>query len=237
MKRNRPVQLNRIPAKRRKTSTSLVKAEVKQYTTGLNLTALNTAPSSTNPALYHVVSFMNIASGDGPSQRSGLKIQPLDLKLRVKCALDPNSTNSNANLVANAHVFRIVVFLDKAPNGSTPNWDQVMSADPTNAGQEYDYPNIWYLGRRFVILMDKFVRVPPSFVVYDGSNYHAYGNNKFFEASFPLGGIETYYSDTTNNNSAIQAGNVGMFVTSDASSTAYNYMKFSFRSQLRYQDF
>ena len=44
------------------------------------------------------------------------------------------------------------------------------------------------------------------------------------------------YSDGTNNLAAIQQNNIGLWIASDASSTAYHTMKFSYRSKRRYRD-
>jgi len=209
--------------------------ELKHYAFGANLTALNTAPSSSAPALYQIVTFNNISAGDGQSERSGVKIQASHLQLRVKCAVDPNSDPSNANVVADAHVFRITVYLDRSPNGVSPTWGTVFDSVPANSAQEFDFPNVWYK-KRFKLLIDEFVTVAPSFVVHDGTNFHAYGNNRFREYMIPLKHT-TWYSDGTNNLSAIQQNNIGMFISCDSSSAAMPNMKFSHRGVLRYYDF
>ncbi len=210
--------------------------ELKHYTVGANLTSLDTAPSSTSPALYHVTTLNNIPAGDAQNERSGVKIQPKRLKLRVKCAVDPNSDASSTNIVADAHTFRVVVYLDRSPNGAATTWATLMQTTPTNSGQLYAYQNPWFQNRRFKVLSDRFVTVKPSMVVYDGTNFHAYGNNKFLNFDLALS-HETWYSDSTNNMTAIQQGNLGFFVCADASSTTYTTMKFSYRANLRYQDY
>lgn len=209
--------------------------ELMHYTTGLNLTALNTAPASTNPALYQVTSLNNIAQGDAGDGRKGNKIRLRRITIRVKVEVDPNSDGVYTNLVANAHVFRVVLYLDTRMNGASPNWTDMFDSNPTNMGQLYDYNNP-YVCNRFKILVDKFITVPPSYMIYDGTNYHSGGNCKFFKASIPLD-CSTWFSDGTNNLSAIQENNLGMWIASDASSTAYPTMKFSYRSKLRYNDY
>ena len=123
------------------------------------------------------------ATGDDGSQRNGFKIQAKKLTLRMKVAVDPNSDATNANIVANAHIFRVILYVDVASNGTAPTWDQLIETNPTNEGQEYAYNKLSSTGR-FKILMDKWVTVPPSYVVHDGAAFHAYGNNKFFKRLF-----------------------------------------------------
>ena len=209
--------------------------EVKQYDTGLNLTSLDTNPSSSAPALYQVTTFNNIASGDGQSERTGIKIQAKRLQLRVKTAVDPNSDSSNANIVADAHTFRIVVFLDKFKNGQTVTFDDIFDYVPTDAGQLYDYPNK-FQERRFKLLVDKIFTVEPSYVTFDGHDFHAYGNNCFHEFDIPLS-HDIWYGDTSNNLSAIYEGNIGMFVCADVSSANIGKIKFSYRSRLSFVDY
>ncbi len=217
------------------TSASQPGPELKWFDHGANLTALDTAPDSNNPASYQIASLCQFATGDDGSQRNGFKIQAKKLTLRMKVAVDPNSDGTNANIVANAHLFRVILYVDVAPNGTSPTWDQLIEVNPTNEAQEYAYNKLSSTGR-FKVLMDKWITVPPSYVVYDGSNYHAYGNNKFFKKTIPLD-FAIHYSDANNNLSSIQRNNIGMFITSDASSTAYTDMKFAFRSRLRFVDY
>jgi len=151
-------------------------------------------------------------------------------------AVDPNSDASSTNIVADAHTFRIVLLLDKSPNGASESWDTVFDSLPNNDGQLYDYPNMWFYKSRFELLHDKLYTVEPSYVVYDGANYHAYGNNRTIEFAVNLN-HSTWYSDTTSNLAAIQRGNLTMYIASDASSTTYTTMKFSYRSWLEYEDY
>ena len=212
-----------------------VSPELMHYTTGLNLTSLDTAPASTNPAYYHVSTLNNIAQGDAGDGRKGNKIQLKRITLRMKVEVDPNSDGVYQNLVANGHVFRVILYLDTRPNGAAPGWTEMFDANPGNDGQLYDYNNP-YVCDRFKILCDRFITVPPSFILYDGENYHSGGNVKFFKVSVPLD-CAAWYSDGTNNLAAIQQNNIGLWIASDASSTAYHTMKFSYRSKLRYHDF
>ena len=205
------------------------------YTTGLNLTALDTAPTSSNPAYYHITSLNNIAQGDTGDGRKGNKIQLKRINLRMKVEVDPNSDDTWTDLVANAHVFRVIMYLDLRPNGAAPGWTEMFDPYPVNSGQLYDYNNP-YQRDRFKILCDKFITVPPSFMLYDGMNYHSGGNCKFFKVSVPLD-CATWFSDGTNNLASIQQNNLGLWIASDASSTAYPTMKFSYRTKLRYHDF
>lgn len=245
-KRKRPYQ-RRTPAKRRRTTGQYgpgyqpgnrkggYSPELMHYTTGLNLTALDTAPSSSNPAYYHITSLNNIAQGDTGDGRKGNKIQLKRINLRMKVEVDPNSDDTWTNLVANAHVFRVIMYLDLRPNGAAPGWTEMFDPYPVNSGQLYDYNNP-YQRDRFKILCDKFITVPPSFMLYDGMNYHSGGNAKFLKVSVPLD-CATWFSDGTNNLSSIQQNNLGLWIASDASSTAYPTMKFSYRTKLRYHDF
>lgn len=213
----------------------MVTPELKHYTAGLALTALDTAPSSSSPALYHISSLVNIAAGDGQSERSGVQIQAHSLRVRIKVAIDPNSDASNANVVANAHTFRIVIYQDRSSNGAGATWSTIFDSVPASSAQEYDFQNPWY-NKRFKLLVDKFVVVPPAYVVHDGSNFHAYGNNQFAEFTIPLA-FPIWYSDGTNNLTGIQQNNLGIFIASDSSSSAMPNMKFSYRSLFRYYDF
>ena len=245
-KRKRPYQ-RRTPAKRRRTTGQYgpgyqpgnrkggYSPELMHYTTGLNLTALDTAPTSSNPPYYHVTSLNNIAQGDTGDGRKGNKIQLKRINLRMKVEVDPNSDDTWTNLVANAHVFRVIMYLDLRPNGAAPGWTEMFDPYPVNSGQLYDYNNP-YQRDRFKILCDKFITVPPSFMLYDGMNYHSGGNCKFFKVSVPLD-CATWFSDGTNNLASIQQNNLGLWIASDASSTAYPTMKFSYRTKLRYHDF
>ena len=209
--------------------------EVKQYDTGLNLTALDTAPSSSAPGLYHVTSLCNIAAGDGQSERNGIKIQNRRLRLRIKCAVDPNSDASNANIVADAHTFRVVCYLDRSPNGHSCTWQQIFDYVPTDSGQLYDYQNK-FQERRFQLLVDEVFTVPHSFVTYAGASFHSYGNNKYLEWEMPLNHA-TWYGDATSNLSAIQEGNVGLFICADCTEHTMPYMKFSYRSRIEFTDY
>lgn len=233
----RPYRKKRGPYGRgyQPTSASQPGPELKWWDHGANLTALDTAPSGANPALYHVLSLNQMAAGDDGDQRNGLKIQAKKINLRFRCHTDANSDGVNANIVADAHQWRVVLYVDTAPNGAAPTWDQLIQVTPNNEAQQFAYNKLASTGR-FKILMDKWITVPPSYVVYDGTNYHAYGNNKFFKKSIPLD-MAIHYSDTTNNLAAIQRNNIGMFITSDGSATSYTQMKFSYRARLRFVDY
>ena len=220
---------------RKKSGQMLRAPEVKQYDVGLNLTSLDTPGSSTGPSFYHVLTLNNISGGDGQSERSGVKVQCRKLCLRVKLAVDPNSDASNANIVADAHTCRIVVYKDSVSSGGGVTWQQVFDYVPNNDGQLYDYQNV-FLKRRFKLLVDELVTIPHSFVAYDGDNFHAYGNNIVREFTIPLS-HDIWFGDTTNNYSSIMEGNIGMFICSDASSSTYQKIKFSFRSRLEYMDY
>jgi len=136
-------------------------AELKWWDHGQDLTALDTAPGSGSPALYHVQSLNQMAAGDEGNQRNGNKIQIKKFNLRIKVGVDPNSDSSNSNIVANAHTFRIVVYVDTNPNGAAPAIDEIFENAPANEGQLYDYNKLSSTGR-FKILIDKFIVVPPS---------------------------------------------------------------------------
>ena len=218
------------PGRRR----SAGRPELLHYTTGKNLTALDTAPSGANPALYHVLTLNNIAQGDTGDGRKGNKICAKKITVRMKVEVDPNSDGVYTNLVSSGHLFRVLIYLDTRPNGAGVTINQLLDPYPANDGQVYSYNNI-YAKDRFKILSDKWLQVPPSFILYDGENYHSGGNFKFFKVSVPLN-CEIWYSDATNNLSSIQANNIGIFIMSDASNSAYTTMKFSYRSQLRYTD-
>lgn len=209
--------------------------ELKWHDTGKNLTTLDTAPSSTNPALYFVQSLVNIPTGDQGYERNGNKIQAKKITLRMKVNVDPNSDGVNSNIVADAHLFRVLMIVDTQPNGAGATYDQIFEVSPNNDGQEYNYNKLSSTGR-FKVLMDKFVTVPPSYVVYDGSNYHAYGNNKFFKKTVPLD-MAIRYSDNTSNLTAIQKNNIFLLITADAATSTFTKMKFSFRSRLRFKDY
>lgn len=209
--------------------------ELKFWDHGADLTALNVAPTVSNPAYYQIASLNLMAAGDDGDQRTGQKIQLKKLNLRMKVAVDPNSNASNANIIANAHTFRVVVYLDMVPSGATPTWDQVFEVHPNNQSQEYVYNKLSSTGR-FRVLIDKWIRVPPCYVSYDGTNFHSYGNNMFFKKTVPLD-VATRFSDQYNNQTSLQENNIGMFIVSDASATSYTNMKFSYRSRVRFHDY
>lgn len=209
--------------------------ELKHYSAGLDLTALDTAPSSGSPSLYHITSLNNIAQGDAEDGRTGNKICLKKVNLRIKVAIDPNSDASNANIIANAHLFRVILYMDTSPNGAAPVWGDMFDVNPANGGQLYDYNKIANTDR-FKILSDQFIRVPPSYVTYDGTNFHAYGNHKFFKCSIPVN-CPIWFSDGTNNLTAIQKNNIGLWITSDCTDAARPNNKFSFRSRVRYTDY
>lgn len=208
--------------------------EIKHYSLGANLTALANAPSATEPANTQILTLNNIAHGDDQSERTGIKIQCRRLDFRIKVAVDPNSDASNANIVADAHLFRVTIYLDRVASGGTPVWSQLLDNVPNSAGQEYDYPTL-YFKRRFTLLADKFIKVGKSMVVHDGASFHSYGNFAYAEFSIPLTHA-TWFSDGSSNQAAIQEGNIGVFISSDASTTSYPKMKYSWRSRLMYSD-
>ena len=209
--------------------------EIKQYDTGLNLTSLDTNGSSTAPALYKVGTVCNIAAGDGQSERTGIKIQARRLHLRIKTAVDPNSDASNANIVADAHTFRLIVYIDKYSNGQNVTFDNIFDYVPNDAGQLYDYPNK-FQERRFKVLVDELWTVPPSYVTYDGMNFHAYGNNLVKDYDLKLN-HDIWYGDTSDHESSIFEGNIGFFICSDVSNANIAKMKFSYRSRLEFADY
>lgn len=213
----------------------LTAPETKQFDVGLNLTSLDTPGSSTAPSFYHVLTLNNIAGGDGQSERTGVKVQCRKLCLRLKVAVDPNSDASNANIVADAHTVRVIVYKDSISSGGGVTWAQIFDYVPNNDGQLYDYQNV-FLKRRFKLLVDELFTIPHSYVTYDGTDFHAYGNNVVKEWTIPLS-HDIWYGDTTNNYASIMEGNIGMFICSDASSTTYDKIKFSFRSRLEFMDY
>lgn len=212
-----------------------VAPELMHYTTGLNLTPFDTAPTGSNPGYYHVTTLNNIAQGDAGDGRKGNKIQLKRITVRGKVEVDPNTDADYVNLVKDGHLFRVILYLDTRPNGAAPGWTDMFDANPANAGQLFDYNNP-YVCDRFKILADRFIRVPPSFFMFDGDNYHAGGNFKEFQISVPLD-CATWYSDGTNNLASIQQNNLGLWFASDTSAGAYTKMLFSYRSKLRYHDF
>jgi len=211
--------------------------EIKQLDKGLNLTSFDTSPTSSNPALYHVTSLANMAGGDGQSERTGIKIQARKLQLRLKCAIDPNSDATNANIVADAHTFRLVVYVDRIGNGQPVTWQDVFDYVPNDDGQLYDYPNK-FQERRFRILHDELYTVPPSFVVYDNDAkvFHAYGNNIITDNVFALN-HDIWYANTTSDVSAVWEGNIGFFICSDFTADDVSKCKFSYRARLEFADF
>ena len=209
--------------------------ELKWWDHGLDITALDTAPSSTNPALYHVLSLNNMAAGDDGDQRNGSKINIKKITIRMKVELDPNSDGSNVNIVANSHTWRVLLYLDTSPNGTAPTFDQFFEVNPNNQGQLYDFNKLANKDR-FKVLKDWFITVGPSYVVYDGTNYHSYGNSKFVKKTIAVN-CATLFSDTTNNLASIQRNNLGMWIMCDASASSYHQMKFSYRARVRFTDY
>lgn len=209
--------------------------ELKWHDTGRNLTVLDTAPSAANPAYFYVGSLVNISAGDAGNQRNGNKIQAKKITIRGKVAIDPNSDGTNANIVADAHTFRVFLAIDTQGNGAPPTFNQIFEVSPNNDGQLFDYNKLSSTGR-FKVLMDKFITVPKCHVVYDGSNYHSYGNNVFFKKTVPLD-LAIRYSDNADNVTSIQKNNIFLIVMCDASATSFTNMKFGFRSRLRFKDY
>lgn len=234
MKRNQ-ARTKSTPSRSKNRPITQRQPETKHFVTGTNIIAFDTAPTSTNPALYKVGSLCNIAHGDGQTDRTGIKVQARKLQFRCKVSIDPNSTSTFANLVANAHEFRVTIIHDRFPNGVVPDWDEVFQVYTNNNGQLYDWIVAWHK-KRFKAVFDKFIKVPPSYVVYDGATYHALGNNAHLEVDIPLN-CDIMYSDGESNTSSIQENNFFVFFSSDASSTAYTQCKFSYRSNLQFQDY
>ena len=209
--------------------------ENKWWDHGADITALNTAPSATNPALYHVLSMNQMAAGDDGDQRNGNKITINKINLRMKVKLDENSDLVPANVVWQQHVFRVILYLDVSPNGQAPTWDQMFQVTPNNQGQLYAYNNLGDTGR-FKILMDKWLDLPVPMTLIDGSgNMRCSGSERFFKKTVKLN-VATRYTDATNNLSAIQRNNIGMWICSDATTTSYPQMKFSYRARVRFRD-
>ena len=109
--------------------------ELLHYTTGRNLTALDTAPSGSNPALYHVLTLNNIAQGDTGDGRKGNKICAKKITVRMKVEVDPNSDGVYTNLVSSGHLFRVLIYLDTRPNGAGVTINQILDPYPANDGQ------------------------------------------------------------------------------------------------------
>jgi len=211
--------------------------ELKWHDVGRNLTTLDTAPSATNPALFFVSSLVGVTQGDEPTHRNGNKIQAKKISIRVKVAVDANSDAISTNLVASAHTFRVLMICDTQPNGQGAQYNQIFETSPNNDAQEWNYNKLSSTGR-FKVLMDKFVTVPPSMVVYDSDAnvFHTYGNERFFKKTVPLD-MAIRFSDGTSNLSSIQKNNVFLLVTSDATASALPQHKFSFRCRLRFKDY
>ena len=210
--------------------------ELKWYDTGVNLTALANAPDSDNPAYSQVLTFNNIAQGDSANgTRNGNKICVKKITVRGKVEVDANSDAVWENVVSHGHLCRVVLYIDNSPNGSVPTFDEFFHTDPTNAGQLYDYNRIPYKDR-FKVIMDKWLAIPPSYVVYDGHEFHTTGNYRHFKKSFSLD-LPILFSDGTNNQSAIQRNNIGMWIMSDATTASFTHIKYSYRARVRYTDY
>ena len=194
-------------------------AELKQLDGGLLVTALNVSPAPNSPALYQVPTVCGMATGTGSNTREGLQIQARTLKLSLSVSIGSHSAGAAADMTATGTVFRIVVYKDTVSSGATPTWADLFDTTPNNASQEYDFPTLHYR-KRFKILHDQFVTVPPSYVVLASPTYHAFGNKKNVNITIPLN-HQIWYNDTSSSIGSITEGNIGFFVASDA--TANNY--------------
>lgn len=218
------------------TTASTPGPENKWWDHGLDITPLDTPPSTTNPALYHIISMNQMAAGDDGDQRNGNKITINKINLRMKVKLDKNNDVSLANVIYEQHLFRVILYLDTSPNGNTaPTWTDMFQTTPTSQGQLYSYNNLADTGR-YKILMDKWLNlpVPMTFVDSDGK-IACSGSERFFKKTVKLN-VATHFQDTSNNYSAIKRNNIGMFIACDASATAYTQMMFSYRARIRFRD-
>jgi len=209
--------------------------ELKWYDLGTDYVALANGPTTTNPSYTIIPSLNPIVAGDEAFHRNGNKINIKKVTVRVKVAVDPNSNATNANIVASAHTFRVLLIADAYPNGQSLAWDEIFENNPAGVSQQYVYNKLSSTGR-FKILMDKFVTVPPSYVSYDGTNFHAYGNHKFFKKTCNID-IATRFRDTNNGTTSIEKNNLFMVITSDASSTAWTQMRYALRTRVRFSDY
>jgi len=216
-------------------SEKMVEAELKQLEYGQDLTSLTSAPTSSSPALTVIPTLVGMATGTGSNTREGLQVQAKRLLVTVNCVIDPHSDAVNANMVANAHHFRVIIVCDRVSQGSAATWSQVFDTVPNNQAQEFDYP-VLHNRRRFKILVDEYVSVPPPFVVHDGATFHSYGNKRLAKFVVPLN-FPIWFNDNTASVGSVSEGNIFMFVASDASSTALGKMKFSYRSRLLFTDY
>jgi len=216
-------------------SEKMANAELKQLEYGQDLTALTSGPTTTSPAHTTISTLVGMATGTGSNTREGLQIQAKSIKVTVNCVIDPHSDTSNANMVANAHHFRVILVCDRVSQGAAASWSQVFDTVPNSSAQEFDYP-VLHNRRRFKILADEFVSVPPPFVVHDGTNFHSYGNKKLLKVVVPLN-QPIWYNDTSASVGSVSEGNILMFVACDASSSALGKMKFSYRSRLLFTDY
>jgi len=210
--------------------------ELKHWDTGSDLVAISNTNTTTNPAYDQIDSLNQMAAGDDGSQRNGLKIQIRKLSFRIKLEVDSNSDAAYANLIQDAHLFRVIIYVDVSPNGTAPAWTQVFDSSPPSQGQLYDY-NFTPASDRFKVLVNDLVRVGPSQMIYDGTNYHAGGNMQFRSYNIKNLNMATWFSDTTNNLAAIQRNNIGVFIACDGVAASIPHLKYSFRSRVRYEDY
>lgn len=209
--------------------------ELKWHDTGIDSTVFDTNGTSGNAPYYHILSLNTIAQGDEASQRNGNKIQVKRLTVRGKVIVDSNSSAAN-EVFTTATLFRVVVYVDTQPNGQGVTYSQLFENSPANQGQIYAYNKLSSTGR-FKILMDKFINVPPTTAVWNPiqEEMYSYGNTKFFKMSVPLD-LAIRYSDATNNLSAVQKNNIGIFFLADVANADVDQMRCEYRSRLRYKD-
>lgn len=204
--------------------------ERKYYETQLNKQAINTT------SMIVSNSVLAMGTGSTASNRVGLKIRGDYLHVRGilhKDCLVGESTTMNCE-----DLFRFIVYLDKQPNGTVPNPNDIRGYGNSTTGdlQFTSFNNISN-GDRFVILKDKVITMTRETLSTfpDGmgdATIFSFGSDKYFQFSIPLKGLVTTFVGTVGDYGSVKTNNIGIMVQSPLA----DIFALSMTTRYRYSD-
>lgn len=214
-------------------------AELKLHQIGQDSTTIANSATTTRPSYTEVDSLVKIAQGDTESTRDGNRVTLDKLTIRGQCVLDKNSSLlwTGAGCVVEGNpTFRVIIYLDTQCNGAGANFADLFDTGPVSEFAFGIYNNINSTGR-FKILMDKWIEVPQSQILYnpDDTTYHASNSSRCFKKTFKNLGIDLRYGDSTANMSSLRTNNVGMIIMTNY--LVADQIKFAYRVRARFYDY
>jgi len=139
-------------------------------------TAITVAGSEADPAT--ALSLNAIATGDGPSNRIGREVDVRSIHVRGYVQFSAFKQAAITNY--DSYFVRLLVVQDTQTNAQQLNAEDVV-VDPTNAALEAVTPRNLAFVKRFTVLADKIVRMPPTAMAWDGSDLNFQGARVPFE--------------------------------------------------------